>query len=349
MTMAQFWKHRRALVTGGTGFLGWHLTHALLKAGARVRTFSLPPRGDHPITGLPVENQFGDIRNYAAVRKAVAGCDVVFHTAGSVAVWGPAIATMHAVHVEGTRNVLASADDSARVVHTSSIVAVGATRQRTALNEDSPFTLDDEAIDYVTAKRGAEQEALDVAGQGHDVVIVNPGYLVGPEDFEPSVMGKFCARVWKGRMVLAAPGGYNLVDVRDVADGHLRAAEHGQSGRRYILGGTNLSLSEFQGRLAEVARLSPRATPTLPLSVMWMIAGLAELRARRTQREPYPSFQHVRLNRYHWFADSARAIRELGYNPRPLEETVRDTFAWFSGAGHTTLRGMSKWWMRPAA
>jgi dihydroflavonol-4-reductase len=347
--MANHWQHRRTLITGGTGFLGYHLAKRLCAAGALVRTFSLPARDDHPLHDLPLEVTCGDIRDAGAVRRAAIGCDTVFHTAGTVAVWGPALRTMHEIHADGTRNVLAAAGNATRVVHTSSIVAVGATRAGHVLDEDSPFNLAGEKIDYVAAKRSAERIALDAASAGKNVVVVNPGYLVGPEDVEPSVMGKFCSRVWKGQLSVAAPGGYSLVDVRDVADGHMLAAERGQVGRRYILGGENVFMLEFMRRLAAAAGMRPRAVPTLPMSAMWATAAACQMHSWKTQREPYPSFQHCRLNRYAWFVNSGRAERELGYNPRRLAETLRDTYEWFQNQGRVPLRGLAKWWMRPAA
>ena len=345
--MSSFWRDRRVLVTGGTGFLGHHLCRQLLAAGEKVRNYSLPVRERHPFLTLPVESQWGDIRDADAVRRAVSGCEIIFHAAGPVAVWGPGLAVMDSAHREGTANVVAAASKS-RVVHTSSIVAVGATRGRQVLNEDSPFNVTAK-IDYVHAKRTAEVVALDAARTGRDVVVVNPGYLVGPDDFEPSVMGKFCARTWRGKMTAAAPGGYNLVDVRDVAAGHLLAAERGQSGRRYILGGENRSLRDLVRLLNAEAGLRPRAIPTLPLSAMWAAAWYAEARSRRTGREPYPSFQHVLLNRYLWFVSSDRAQRELGYAPRPLGDSVRDTYAWFRQHNDLSWRGWTRWWLRPAA
>src|SRR5262245_25769173 len=189
-----FWHGRRVAVTGGTGFLGTHLVGQLRGLGAAVRVFALEPGADHPLrrqTG--VECAWGDLLDPAAVRRAVAGCDVVFHTARTVAVWGPALRRMHAVHRDGTRHVLAACAPAARVVHTSSIVAVGATRTCKPLTEDSPFTLDDLAIDYVHAKRAAEEVAL---ASGRDVVVANPGYLLGPDDLEGSVMGRLCVRAW---------------------------------------------------------------------------------------------------------------------------------------------------------
>ncbi len=347
--MSNYWHNRRVLITGGTGFLGYHLAKLLCAAGSHVRSYSLPAGPGHPLEDLPLEIVSGDIRDADAVRRAAAGCEIVFHTAGTVAVWGPLLATMHSIHIDGTRNVLAAASATTRVIHTSSIVAVGATRDGHVLDENCPYNLAAEKIDYVHAKRAAERVALAAAAKGKDVVVVNPGYLVGPEDVEPSIMGKFCSKFWRAQLSVAAPGGYSLVDVRDVAIGHMQAAERGQSGRRYILGGENLYMPEFMRRLAAVAGMNPRAVPTMPQSAMWATAAVCQMYAWKSQREPYPSFQHARLNRYAWFVTSARAERELGYNPRPLNETLRDTYDWFSNRGHRPLRGLAKWWMRPAA
>src|SRR5262245_17749235 len=292
--MSLDWAKQRVLVTGGTGFLGFQLTKQLCALGARVRTFAQPIRPNHPLRQMPVESIVGDIRDREAVSRSAKNCGVIFHTAGTVAVWGAALKSMHEIHVEGTRNVIAVAGKDARIIHTSSIVAVGATRCGAILNEASPFNLARLKVNYVQAKRTAEQVALHAAMHGHDVVIVNPGYLIGPEDFEPSVMGKFCERVWKGKMPLAAPGGYNLVDVRDAARGHILAAEGGQLGRRYILGGENRFMVEFMRELFAAAWMKPRGLPRLPSSALWLAALIAERRARKTGREPYPAFQHVR-------------------------------------------------------
>src|SRR5262249_22116390 len=151
--------------------------------------------------------------------------------------------------------LLAACEREARVVHTSSVVAVGATMSRRILDEESPFELGDLRIDYVHAKRNAEQVALAAAASGKDVVVVNPAYLLGPDDLEPSVIGRFCVRFWRGLMPLAPPGGINLVDVRDAALGHLLAAERGLAGRRYILGGENHSFASLMQLLTAPAGL----------------------------------------------------------------------------------------------
>ncbi len=313
-----------------------------------MTVFSLAPSSGHPILNEPdIDKVFGDLCNPQEVSRAVAGCDVIFHTAGIVAVWGSALKRMYSVHVEGTKNVIDAAKADARIVHTSSIVAVGGGDRQEVFSEESAFNLENVRVDYIHAKREAERVALDATRSGRDVVVVNPGYLIGPEDHERSVMGRFCVRFWKGRMLVAPTGGINVVDVRDVARGHLLAAEHGRSGARYILGGENHTMKAFMGLLSQTAKMHPRAMPTIPTWSLRAIAAVAEGRAWLTGREPYPSIQHVRLNRLHWYATSARAQVELGHKARPLAETLADTHDWYSERGMLSLRGLNRWWMRP--
>lgn len=342
-----YWHARRVCVTGGTGFLGYHLVRKLLDLGASVRIFAREPAEGHPLRdSAEVERVWGDVRDAEAVAQAVRGSDVVFHTAGTVAVWGPALKEMRDIHLAGTRNVLAAAQ-GARVIHTSSLVAVGGTKVGTPLAEEAPFPHAGLKIDYVHAKRDAEELALAAATAGQDVVVTNPGYLVGPEDFENSIMGRFCVRTWTGNMAIAPPGGWDLVDVRDVAVGHLLAAERGTSGRRYLLGGENLSVKSFIQRLAFAAKMRPRSFPRISISAVFVSAIVAESISRFTGWEPYPSFQHVRLNRYYWYGDSSRARAELGYAPRPLDETLRDTYRWYKSQDRLPLNAFGRWWMRP--
>jgi dihydroflavonol-4-reductase len=345
-----FWTDKTVCVTGGSGFLGYHIVQQLLAAGARVRVFSLAPPAGHPLwERSEIIKIFDDIRDSEAIRRGTAGCDVIFHTAGIVATWGPGLAQMHSVHVEGTRAVLEAAPRAARIVHTSTIRTIGASRDGTPLTEDSPFDLHDFGEEYVQTKHAAEQLALAAAGQGRDLVVTNPGFLVGPEDYGRSDLGGFCARFWKGRMPMAPSGGINLADVRDVAAGHLLAAEHGRLGRRYILGGENRSFRAFMLDLAHAAGMRPRALPRLP---NWGLAALAagsELCAWLTHKEPCPSFQHVRLSWFFWYVSSDRAAQELDYSTRPLETSLRDTYRWHCTRAEPRLRGLNRWWMRPAA
>jgi dihydroflavonol-4-reductase len=344
-----YWAKRRVCVTGGVGFLGWQIVRQLCDLGAEVRVLSLPPRRRHPIQDREdVACVWGDIRDAELVRHALDGCSVVFHTAGVVGGWGKILQRMQSVHVDGTANVLAAAPLDARIVHTSSLTTIGASRDGTILNENSIAEARLLKLDYVRAKLAAEQLALEAATAGRDVVITNPGYLVGAEDYEGSIMGRFCVRFWKGRVPMSPPGGLSLVDACDVATGHLLAAEHGRPGRRYILGGENHRFPSFLRLLANVANCRPRALPRIPWLMLAGVAGIAEVRGHLTGREPYPSLGHVRLNRWCWFGDSTRAIAELGYTFQPLLNSLRDAYVWHQGRRPIRPRGFSRWWLRPA-
>ncbi len=342
-----FWRGKTVCVTGGTGFIGFQIVLQLVTAGARVRSLSLRPADTHPIFTLQsVDTHFGDVRDERLVREVVTGCDVIFHTAGIVSMWGPALARMHEIHVTGTRNALDAAGPDARFVQTSSVVTVGASNGQ-SLMEDDPWNIPRLPVNYVQAKRATEELALAAAARGRDVVIVNPGALIGPEDYEPSIMGRFCLRFWKGRILLAPPGGLNVVDVRDAAVGHLLAAERGRSGRRYIMGGDNVPYAMLIRLMASAAGMRPRAIVQMPRWIEWLVAAGAEMRAIVRQREPYPSFQHARLHRYTWFYDWSRAHHELGFSPRPLVQSLHDSFDWFAARHSLHLRGIQRFLMRP--
>lgn len=335
-----FWAGKRVCVTGGTGFLGWHLVQQLIHLTPHVRVFGMPTSSQDLNARLQtLDCVFGDIRDPDAVRSAVGDCDVVFHTAGTVAVWGPALRDMVAIHRDGTNSVLQFLRSGARMIHTSSVVAVGGASGSEVLTEDSPFNLKDLAVDYVHAKRDAEELALNAAEHGVDAVVVNPGYLIGPEDYARSVMGRLCVRFWKGKVPVVPPGALNFVDVRDVACGHILAAERGRRGRRYILGGENRTMGEFLRCLAEVASMRQMWRPHLPGWLQYLLAVGMEWRAARTQREPYPSVQYARMSRYRWYFSSARAQAELDYSPRSMSESLRDAYHWFQSNGWLEASG----------
>jgi dihydroflavonol-4-reductase len=329
-----FWAGKRVCITGGTGFLGWTLAQQLRPLAGHVRLFGLRPRAAELLAQMHEwDCVFGDVRDWEAVHEAVHDCDVVFHSAGTVAVSGPALRAMRSIHIDGTNNVLRALPAHARLVHTSSVTAVGARRGPVVFDESSPFHLQALKIDYVHAKKAAEDLALAAAAQGRDIVVVNPGFLIGPEDYDGSIMGRFCLRCFRGKVPLIPPGGMSLVDVRDVAQGHLLAAERGVAGRRYILGGENLTMVEFVRELTQLSGRAERWSMRMPTWLHYLLACGAELRGRVVKCEPFPSLQHVRLNRYHWYYSSARARAELGYETRRLSETLADMFHWNCCAG----------------
>jgi dihydroflavonol-4-reductase len=329
----RFWGGKRVCVTGGTGFLGWHLVRQLMALGGRVRILGLRPKAPALSAQLhALDCVFADVRDPEAARQALRDCEVVFHTAGTVAVWGPALRQMYDIHLKGTQEIVHALPAGARLVHTSSVMAVGAGHGKEVLTEDAPFTLQRLRMDYVHAKKAAEEIAL-AAARDRDVVVVNPGFLLGPEDYDGSIIGRLCLRCWKGRVPLLPPGGMSFADVRDVAAGHLLTAEHGRRGRRYILGGENLTMVDFVRLAATVRGLSPKWWLPMPGWLNATIACAAELRAAWTRREPYPSLQHVRLNRYHWYYCSDQARTELGYEVRPILESLKNAHEWFCASG----------------
>lgn len=340
------WTDTPVCVIGGTGFLGFQIVRHLHAAGAKVRSISLPASAKHPIYNLSnvvVEN--ADMRDPSAAKKAMHGCRFVFQAAGPVGVGAAARNRIMDEHAHVTKILLQERPSNCRLIHTSSIVAVGATTTAEPLSEDSPFLMQDFPVEYVRGKRAAEEIAL----AGNNVVVTNPGYLFGPEDFGPSVMGDICRKFWRGRIPITFRGGINCVDVRDVAAGHLLAAEKGESGRRYILGGENISFSQLLNLLSNVANLNPRWVPTPPTWAMTAFAAGAEARSKLFNKSPFPSFEHVRMNRLFWFVTSDRSRSELGFQPRPFVDTLADAFHWMTGRSPIKLRGFNRWWFRPAA
>jgi dihydroflavonol-4-reductase len=275
-----------------------------------------------------VEFHASDVRDRDAVRRALRDCDVVFHAAGPTTTWGALLRDLRNIHAGGTEQVLRAMPRGARLVHTSSVVTVGASTSPRLLTESSSFDWPRLKVDYVHAKRAAEELVLAAATRGLDATVVNPGYLIGPEDYGHSAMGRFCLRTWKNRIPVIPRGGFNCVDVRDVAVGHLLAAERGQPGRRYILGGENRSLLELVRELTEVHGRRTRWLCSIPPLIHRAMAGCAQIVAARKRRDPHTTVQESRMASLYWFYSSARAESELGYRARPLRTTLQDTHDW---------------------
>lgn len=338
------WTGVRSCVVGGTGFLGYQIVTRLLARGSVVRVLAPAASENHPIHARrDVEWVRGDVRDRRAVLAAVSGARVVFHASGPVHVGTADRIAQLDPHTSGTKALLADLPSECRLVHTSSLVAIGGTRDGRHLKESSPFPNDDLSIAYVRAKRSAEVETL---SSGREVVVTNPGYLIGPDDYGRSVMGQFCTRYWRGRIPVAPPGGYNFVDVRDVAEGHILAAQYGRTGERYILGGENLTLKAFVDLLAAAAGFRPRWLPTCPTVLFGGIAVLSEWRGLLLGKQPYPSLEHYRLNRLTWYASTEKAKAELGYSARSVKESVTDAYRWHSSEAPVRIKGFNRWWHR---
>jgi dihydroflavonol-4-reductase len=329
-TAPGFWSGRPVAVTGATGFLGHHVATQLAERGARVVALVRPTSRRRHLTHPFIRCAEFDLDDPASIARACRGCEVLFHVAGMVD-FGGDWQHVHRVNVEGTRHVLAAARAAGvrRVVYTSSVVAVGAARRPLVLDESAAWNLENLRVAYITTKRRAEELALADPGLP-EVVAVNPGCVVGPDDFSGSEFGTLARRFWRGKVPVHFGGGNNFVDVRDVADGHLRAAVHGRPGQRYILGGENRTFTAF---FADLARVAPRPIfrVRIPAAVGTAAAALYDYLRRGRRSRPYVTAGHARVLPLFFYYDSAKARRELGYRARPLRETLADAYRFWMG------------------
>lgn len=323
------------LVTGATGFLGSHLVRKLVQKGEKVRILLRKTSKTTNIEGLDVERVYGDVMEKDSIRAALEGCDTIYHTAGFVSFRKSDYSKMEDINVKGTINALSAALESGvrRAVYTSSVAAVGPDPDRGIANEQTEFTLEEEGIQYLNTKYHAEKEAFRICEKGLPLVVVNPSVVIGPGDVYLSSTGFilwFCKRKFPGYM----EGTMNLVDVEDVADAHLLAAEKGRVGERYILGNRNVTLRELFQLLEDVTGVAgPR------LKIPYFMAYTSAFVVERILGLSFPNFSSmdmdsVRLSKYVWYCDSSKAIRELGYSPSPIEESIRKTVAWFRENGY---------------
>ena len=326
----------RTFVTGGTGFIGGAVVRRLLATGHEVRALVRPGADTRQLDGLPVERVEGDLGNVGSLRRGVAGRDWVFHVAALYSYWGHPWEDLYQANLEGTRRVLEVARDEgvARIVYTSSIAVLGIPEDGSPGTEDTPSTLDDMIGHYKRSKFLAEEVARDLARQGLPVVIVNPGAPVGVGDHKPTPTGQIVVDFLNGRMPAYVGTGLTIVDVEDVAAGHLLAAERGRVGERYILGGENLTLKQVLDLLAEVSG-RPRVRFRIPHSValVWgyVDVALARLNPRHT---PAATPDKVRLSRKCEYFDSSKAVRELSLPQTPAREPLRKAIEWYRAHGY---------------
>lgn len=323
------------LVTGATGFIGSHVVRKLVQRGEKVRVLLRKTSKTINIEGLDVERVYGDVMEKDSIKTALEGCDTIYHTAGFVSFRKSDYKKLEDINVKGTINTLSAALEAGvkKAVYTSSVAAVGPDPDRGIANEQTEFTLEDEGIQYLNTKYHAEKEALKICEKGLPLVIVNPSVVIGPGDIYLSSTGFilwFCKKKFPGYM----EGTMNLVDVEDVADGHLLAAEKGRIGERYILGNRNVTLKELFQLLENVTGIRG---PTF--KIPYFIAYTSGFVVERILGLSFPNFSSmdidsVKLSKYVWYCDSSKAIKELGYSQSPIEETIRKTVLWFRENGY---------------
>lgn len=328
---------KKVLVTGGAGFIGSQVVHQLHEKGIEIRVAALPNESTKNIEQYNVEIMRGDILDTEFTKQIVAGVDTVFHLAAVYAVWMADWKPLWEVNLQGSRNILWACQESKdvkKVVYTSSLSAIGIKPGKEVSDETTPFNQYD-ATPYVLSKYLSQQEALSFAKHGLDISVVNPAFPFGPGDVGPTPTGDIIISMAKGMSRLKLPGGFNVVDVRDVAAGHILAAEKGKSGELYILGNTNLTAEDFCKTVARIEgkqeeRMIPVAAPVLEGTAM-----VAEWVSNKvTHKKPPLTVGAVRYGSQYIFMDCGKAKRDLGYQPRDVQISIRDSLSWFRNNGY---------------
>jgi dihydroflavonol-4-reductase len=326
----------KAFVTGATGFLGAHVARVLTEQGADLRLLVRPTSDLRNIEGLKADRVTGDLRSPESLKKALAGCDTVFHVAADYRLWVRDPEQMYRSNVEGTRALLEAARKQGvqRVVYTSSVATMGFSSNGRVADEDSPVTLGEMIGHYKRSKFMAEQVALTAGRCGQHVVVVNPSTPVGEMDIKPTPTGRIVVDFLKKKFPAYVDTGLNLVDATECARGHIAALEKGRGGQRYILGGENLTLKQILDKLAAITALpSPRVRVPYVLA---LATGVVDetVTGRIRGREPRATIDAVRMGRKKMFVSSAKAERELGWKIVPVENALHRAVDWFRANGY---------------
>lgn len=320
------------LVTGATGHVGNVLVRQLLARGEDVRALILPDEASRSLDSLNVERMEGNVLDPASLDRAMVDVTHVYHLAGVIAIMPGAESLMQRVNVEGPRNVAQAALRAGvqRMVHVSSIHAFARVSTDGVLDETVPFAPDNPAGAYDRTKAQGTLAVLDVIKQGLDAVIACPTGIIGPHDYMGSEMGQVVLDFARRRLHFLIEGAFDFVDVRDVARGLVLAAEHGQRGETYILGGTYVTLMKIHDLVQDVIGLH---TPKLviPFSLAEGLAYCAEIFYRVTKMTPRFTRYSLRTVREGCLVRCTKAEEALGYRARSLRETIMDTLAWHTG------------------
>lgn len=331
----------KCFVTGGSGFIGANLIHELVARGHSVRALLRPGSDTRGLEGASYERVEGDVTDPAALAKGLRGCDWCFHVAASYHLWLRDYAPMYAANVDGTRNVLRAASDAgcSRIVYTSTVGCIGLPKEIngvvTPTDESTPVSEAQMSNHYKLSKWKAEVVARELAAKGLPVVIVNPSAPVGPRDVKPTPTGKVIVDFLNREMPAYLDTGLNWVHVRDVAIGHILAAEKGRIGERYILGQAdgNWTMKDAFAVLADITGL-PAPKFRVPYAVALAAAHVDETISRFTGKPPKAPVGGVRMARYKMFFNPAKAIRELGLPQTPPKQALADAVNWFRTHGY---------------
>jgi dihydroflavonol-4-reductase len=325
----------KALVTGATGFIGSTVARELLKDGVDVRVTVRKDSDTRNIDGLDVERVFGDTRDRESMKAALKGCHRLYHVAAYFAHWSLNKDLFYQVNVAGTKNLMEEAlsRDLEKVVYTSTANTVGAHGAGNLTNEHGEFNQWKTGDHYAISKYLAEVEVQKLCERGLPVVIVNPTLVIGVRDIKPTPSGKLIVDIVNGDMPGYIDGATNIIDVEDVARGHLLAAAKGRVGEKYILGNENVTVGDFFKLVAKIGGVRPPRL-RLPYPVALGLAYAFHAQARITKKPPVVSLSQVRIGKMGEHFDNSKAVDELGLPLTPLETTVENTIAWFTRSGY---------------
>lgn len=325
---------KRMFVTGGTGFVGANLIRLLLADGYQVRALIRPQSCFDNLEGLDIEWVKGDLIDLNLAEK-MKGCEGLFHVAAHYALWQKDQEQLYQSNVLGTRNILAAAKKAGikRCIYTSSVAAIGLDKTGEPVDETFQSPVENLVGEYKKSKYWAEQEAIKAAQSGQDVVIVNPSTPIGPWDIKPTPTGDIILRFLRRQMPAYVETGLNLIDVRDVAKGHLLAWEKGKSGDRYILGHQNVSLKNMLEMLSEITGL-PAPKNTVPLWLPLTVAWIDENVLATLGKMPSIPLDGVKMSAHPMYYDASKAVRELGLPQSPIQQALKDAVDWFIEHGY---------------
>jgi dihydroflavonol-4-reductase len=326
----------KIFITGATGFVGHHVAKALAAQGADLRFLVRKTSNLANLEGIPGETVAGDLLNAASYAPALAGYDAVMHVAADYRLWIRDPDSMYRANVDGTRDLLRAAREAGvrRVVYTSSVATMHFRTDGVVINEDTPVSIDDMVGHYKRSKFLAEQQAIAAAQDGQQVIILNPTTPIGPNDTKPTPTGRIFVDFLNRKFPAYVDTGLNLVDVAEVAKTHVDALERGTPGRRYILGGENLTLKQILDKMSAITGI-PSPTVKIPFAVAATYAFFEELITGRIRgKEPRATLEEVRMGRKKMFASSARAQQELGFRIAPVYPAMRAAIEWFRAHGY---------------
>ncbi len=330
----------KALLTGGTGFVGCHVARELVARGVSVRALvRANSRRDNLSTLDPrlLEPFEGDLTDASSLRSAVKGCDVLYHVAADYRLWARDPRELYRANVQGTRDLLQAALDGGitKVVYTSTVGALGIPHDGTPGTENTPVTEQDMIGHYKRSKFLAEEEAKAFVAKGLPLVITNPSTPVGEQDIKPTPTGQIIVDFLNRKMPAYVDTGLNLIDVRDVALGTILAGERGRVGERYILGNRNLTLNAMFEILATMTGI-PAPKVKMPYFAAYLAVGIENFVVDKLlHRAPAHPFEGVKMAKHRMFFDASKAVQELDLPQSPVEEALARAVSWFRTNGYT--------------